>query len=137
MSIRNALLAIVYATLVVGFPYASAQQKGKSAKGEDRVCAEDAKKFCSKVRPGGGRVYQCMTSHENELAPACRERLAAAKARYDEFENACKSDAEKYCKAIRPGAGRVLSCLKGRESDLTAECKAQFGRAQRDATVTR
>ena len=38
-------------------------------------------------------------------------RLAAAKARYDEFVKACKSDADKYC-------------------------KAQFSRARSDATVT-
>lgn len=137
MKTGKALLIAACVTLIAGIGQASAQPAGRSAKGGDRVCAEDAKKFCSKVRPGGGRVYQCMTSHENELAPACRERLTAAKARYDEFANACKSDAEKYCKGIRAGAGRILSCLKGRESDLTAECKAQFGRTQRDATVTR
>ncbi|HYX65413.1 MAG TPA: cysteine rich repeat-containing protein [Burkholderiales bacterium] len=137
MKTGKALLIAACVTLIAGIGQASAQSAGRSAKGGDRVCAEDAKKFCSKVRPGGGRVYQCMTGHENELAPACRERLTAAKARYDEFANACKSDAEKYCKGIRAGAGRILSCLKGRESDLTAECKAQFGRTQRDATVTR
>lgn len=81
-------------------------------------------------------MYKCLTSHNAELAPACRERLTAAKARYDEFVKACKSDADKYCKSIPPGAGRILSCLKGREADLTADCKAQFHRARSDTTVT-
>ena len=137
MKIGRAFLVVACMTFVAGIGEGLAQPAGKSAKGGDHVCAEDAKKFCSKVRPGGGRVYQCMMSHENELAAACRERLVAAKARYDEFANACKSDAEKYCKGIPAGGGRVLSCLKGRESDLTAECKAQFGRARRDTTVTK
>ena len=136
MKIGRAFLVVACITLVAGIGQAPAQPKGKSAKAGDRVCAEDAKKFCSKVRPGGGRVYQCMMGHEGELAPACRERLTAAKARYDEFVSACKGDAEKYCKGIPAGGGRILSCLKGREADLTADCKAQFGRARRDSAMT-
>ena len=138
MHIRTALLAALCASFVVAVPGSLAQQpaqKGAKAGGE-QVCRADAKKFCSDVRPGGGRIYNCLTSHNAELAPACRERLAAAKARYDEFVKACKSDADKYCKSIPPGAGRILSCLKGREADLTADCKAQFQRARSDTTVS-
>jgi len=139
MHIRTALLAAICASFAVAAGSSFAQQpapKGGKA-GADRVCQEDAKKFCSDVRPGGGRVYRCLTSHNAELAPACRERLAAAKARYDEFVKACKSDADKYCKSIPPGGGRILSCLKGREADLQADCKAQFNRARGDTAVTR
>jgi hypothetical protein len=143
MLIRNALLVVACTTFVAGSALAqqtpdkpAAQPKATKAAARDRVCREDAKKFCSDVRPGGGRVYQCLTSHNAELAPACRERLTAAKARYDEFANACKADAGKYCKGIPAGGGRILSCLKGRESDLTPDCKAQFNRAKSDTTVT-
>jgi hypothetical protein len=59
------------------------------------------------------------------------------KARWDAFVSACKSDAEKHCKAIPAGSGRVLSCLKGREADLAPDCKAQFSRANSDPVVTR
>jgi len=135
MLIRNALL-VVACTFVAGNALAQ-QAPATKAGGRDRVCNADAKKFCGDVRPGGGRVYQCLTSHNAELAPACREQLAAAKARYDEFVNACKADMGKYCKSITPGGGRILSCLKGRESDLTPDCKAQFNRAKNDATVTK
>jgi hypothetical protein len=138
MPIRNALLTIVCATFVASLALAQQPAPAKKAAkgGGDRVCAEDAKKFCSEVRPGAGRVYKCLTDHNAELAPPCRDRLAAAKARWDEFVTACKEDAGKYCKGIPAGGGRVLSCLKGREADLTAACKAQFNRAQKDATVT-
>src|SRR5262245_4679086 len=137
MHVRNVLLAALYASLAVVAGGAFAQQSAPKAKaGGERVCQEDAKKCCSNVRPGAGRIYSCLTSHNAELAPACRERLAAAKARYDEFVKACKSDADKYCKGIPPGAGRILSCLKGREADLTADCRAQFHHARSDTTVT-
>ena len=133
MTIRNALLTILCTIFAAGV--ALAQQP--AAKKGDRVCAEDAKKLCSGVRPGGGRVYKCLTDHDADLAPACRERLAAAKARYDEFVAACKDDAGKYCKGIPAGAGRILSCLKGREADLAPACKAEFARAQKDTATQR
>jgi hypothetical protein len=134
MLIRNALL-VVACTLVAGTALAQ-QAPATKAGGKDRVCSADAKKFCSDVRPGGGRIYQCLTSHNAELAPACRDGLATAKARFDEFAAACKADVGKYCKSIKPGGGRVLSCLKGREADLTPDCKAQFNRVKSDTTVT-
>jgi hypothetical protein len=137
MQIRTALLAALFVTLAGALNSSFAQQPAqKGGKAGERVCREDVKKFCSNVRPGGGRIYNCLTSHDAELAPACREQLAAAKARVEEFAKACKSDADKYCKSIPPGGGRILSCLKGREADLTAACKAEFQRAKGDTTVT-
>jgi hypothetical protein len=139
MSIRNAMLSIAAAMFVFGMAFAQQPAAPKASKkaGTERVCAADAKKFCGDVRPGGGRIYKCLASHDAELAPACRERLATAKARWDEFVKACKSDADKHCKGIPAGSGRVLSCLKGREADLTPDCKTQFNRARNDSTVTR
>ena len=136
MSIGNVLLTVASIALVASSAMAQ-QPAGKGKGGGDRVCAEDAKKFCSEVRPGGGRAYKCMTDHNAELTPACRERLAAAKARWDEFVAACKDDAAKYCKGIPAGGGRILSCLKGRQADLAPACKTQFDQAQKNATVTR
>ena len=143
MATGNALLAIACGLLVIGFEPALAQQPtdkpaaqpapGKRGAGRDQVCAEDARKFCSSVRPGGGRMYQCLSGHDAELAPACREQMSAAKARWDKFMQACKGDIEKACKTIPPGQGRMFSCLKGREADLTPECRAEFPRARSDA----
>ena len=130
MLVRNALLVLLGSMLVLS----AFAQPGK-ARGE-RVCAEDVKKFCSDVKPGAGRMYQCLTKNDAQLAPACRDGLAAAKARYDEFVNACKGDAAKYCKGVPPGSGRMLSCLKGQEANLAPDCKAQFSRASKDPVVS-
>lgn len=130
MLIKTTLLALL-ASLTLCVQPAFAQ-----AKKRDRVCAEDVKKFCSDVKPGGGRMYQCMTKHNAELSPPCRDGIAQAKARYDEFVNACKGDAAKYCKGVPPGSGRILSCLKGQEANLAPDCKAQFSRASKDPVLT-
>jgi len=133
MTTRNAMLAVASALLALHLAHAAAQP---AKPGRDRACSEDAKKFCTKVRPGGGRMYQCLSSHGAELAPACREHLDAAKASWDKFLAACKGDIEKACKTIPPGQGRVLSCLKGRESELSPACKAEFAGARRNRAVT-
>jgi hypothetical protein len=132
MSIRNAFAAVVCTMLTVGVALAAEAPPRK-----DRVCGDDARKFCSTVKPGGGRLYECLTGHNAELAPACRDAIAAAKARYDQFTQACGADAQKYCKSVPPGHGRILSCLKGRESDLTPACRAEYNRSKNDATLTR
>ena len=41
----------------------------------------------------------------------------------------CKADAEKFCKGIAPGGGRILSCLKSRQPELQQACAAEFKRA--------
>jgi len=132
MSIRYALVSAV----VMPFIFCFATTAGAQGKG-DGPCAADAKKFCSNVRPGQGRVYNCMKEHQAELSPACQARIKQAVERVQAFEKACKADAEKYCKGVRPGAGRVLSCLKGRESDLAPACAAEFKRAGGDPAVAR
>ena len=132
MTARNACIAALYVLAVLAFGNAAAQP---AKAGRDRACAEDAKKYCANVRPGGGRMYQCLTGHSAELAPACRERMDAAKARWDKFMQACKGDIEKACKTIPPGQGRVLSCLKGREADLSPACKAELQQTRRDRAV--
>lgn len=35
----------------------------------------------------------------------------------------CKADAEKLCKDVKPGDGRIKRCLKEHEADLSPECK--------------
>lgn len=132
MSIRSALVSTVFALFAVSAAMtAQAQRKG------DGPCAADAKRFCSNVKPGQGRIYNCMASHQAELSPACQARINQAKERLENLAKACKADAEKYCKGVRPGGGRILSCLKGRESDLNPACAAEFKRTSSDPAVAR
>jgi hypothetical protein len=41
-----------------------------------QACHDDALKFCTDVKPGGGRLVQCLKEHPNELSVECKERLA-------------------------------------------------------------
>jgi hypothetical protein len=42
---------------------------------------------------------------------------------YGEESLPCAEDIAKYCKEVKPGGGRIITCLKDHESDLTALCK--------------
>jgi len=91
------------------------------------ACKADFDKFCKGVKPGQGRIVRCMQAHENELSPACRDQIAADKEeRAQEFRKACQPDADKFCKGIRQGNGRIIRCLKQNEAQLSAPCKVFF-----------
>jgi hypothetical protein len=96
-----------------------------SARAQD-ACKADAEKLCKGIVPGAGRIVACLKSHENELSPACKEKLAAEEARFEQVKEACQPDAEKFCKAIAPGGGRIAACLKAHESDLSPACQRIF-----------
>jgi len=90
------------------------------------ACKADSEKFCKDVKRGQGRIVRCMKAHENELSPACRDQIAADREKAQEFRKACQPDADKFCKGIKPGHGRIISCLKSHEAELSAPCKADF-----------
>ena len=127
MSIRNAMVSTVFALAAAALATGALAQ-GKAEKGHG-PCREDAKKFCGDEKPGGGRIAKCMKSHESELSPACQSAMKEAEQRFEEFSKDCKPDAEKFCKGIRPGQGRILACLKSHQSDLAPACAAEFNKA--------
>jgi Spy/CpxP family protein refolding chaperone len=122
MSIRNAVVLTAFALLAAGLATGASAQARKAP----GPCAEDAKKFCGDQKPGGGRIARCMKSHESELSPACQDQMKKAEARIEQVKEECKADAQKFCKGIRPGQGRILACLKSHESELAPACAAEF-----------
>ena len=90
------------------------------------ACKADVDKFCKDVRPGGGRIWACLKSHEAELSKPCIDHVAERRERGVGLSQACKADMEKFCKGIPHGKGRVASCLKSHEAELAEPCKAYF-----------
>jgi hypothetical protein len=39
---------------------------------------------------------------------------------------ACREEIAQYCKGAKPGGGRILSCLKEHESDLSPACREKL-----------
>ena len=93
---------------------------------DERPCRTDIEKFCPDVKPGGGRMAECLQKHREELSPECRARGQAVRERVQEAHEACKEDISKYCGEVRPGEGHIVTCLRSHDKDISADCKASM-----------
>ena len=91
-----------------------------------RSCDGDVAKLCKDVQPGEGRVVKCLQAHAQEVSPACRQEMAGMESKVREFMESCKTEVQKYCQDVKPGEGRIIQCLKGHESQLSAQCKSSL-----------
>ena len=57
-----------------------AKAKRKAAKLK-QACKQDAQTLCEGVKPGGGRIVQCLKQHQDGLTAECREAMAKPKGR--------------------------------------------------------
>ncbi|MGQ0446483.1 MAG: cysteine rich repeat-containing protein [Beijerinckiaceae bacterium] len=44
-------------------------------------CMSDTERLCKGIEPGGGRLIQCLKSHEKEMSVGCAQALQKLKAR--------------------------------------------------------
>ena len=97
---------------------------------DTRPCADDVSKFCKDVKPGGGRIANCLKEHEKDLSPACKTRTNEMMMRAKEVHKACADDIDIFCKDAQPDKGNIAVCLREHKSELSPECKEEFGKGQ-------
>jgi len=108
------------------------------------ACEADVRRQCAHVRPGGGRVHQCLRQNEGPgLEPRCLREVRRTEAAehadirlHRELGAACAGAAALFCGGTAPGEASVISCL--RESAAAAESAAGAGGLARwwDGVVT-
>jgi Cysteine rich repeat len=54
------------------------KEKAKEVK---EACEGDAKKLCEGIKPGGGKIVQCLKQHESELSSECKEQMVKPRRR--------------------------------------------------------
>jgi hypothetical protein len=42
----------------------------------------------------------------------------------DKVREACRADADRLCKGVKPGGGRIRECFKAHQAELSDGCKA-------------
>jgi len=47
----------------------------KEAEGYQAACADDVKRVCQEVEPGGGRVLSCLQEHAQDLSEGCYQSM--------------------------------------------------------------
>jgi len=118
-------------------------------------CNEDIDRFCPDVKPGEGRINECLSNQLNDeetgktaddggkLSEVCKEEIRAFKAEGATNINlnlvlagTCKDDAEKYCNdsALYPEPGAVITCLREVEEKLTPACKDEVFKQKQEAS---
>nr|SVE78223.1 EOG090X05VD [Daphnia lumholtzi] len=94
-----------------------------------KPCASDEKRFCAQIKPGQGRVLECLKAHRKQLDDVCHAAIfQAEKEEMDDsgvdfqFIQQCKDPIRRLC---QNDASNALECLKGYldDSTLEAHCK--------------
>lgn len=98
------------------------------------ACRADAEKLCKDVRPGDGRMARCLKQHEASVSPACKDAMARARQKMQALREACRGDAKQYCRGVKSGHGRMLTCLKQNEAKLSEGCRAAMQGAHGEGT---
>lgn len=92
-------------------------------------CHVDAEKFCNDVKPGKGRMAQCMKEHKAELSTECREHMEEkkekAKVKKDKIES-CEADRQKFCGNVKAGKKRMNKCMREHKDQLSQSCRDFF-----------
>lgn len=93
---------------------------------ESLICADDIAKYCKEIKPGGGRLLNCLRTHETELSASCRAKISEIQGIIKDCEQACSGDIVQFCKEVQPGGGRIVKCLRGHDKELSSSCSAKL-----------
>jgi Cysteine rich repeat len=89
---------------------------------ETHPCKADREKLCSGIKPGDGKLGECLKQHEAELSSEC---AAERKERHEAWRNVranCKQETGKFCADIEKGHGGIKACLESHVSELGQTC---------------
>ena len=92
-------------------------------------CDADRAILCPGLPANSQKSFMCLMAYEDNLSDSCRLgiveaalalELGAMALKYS--IEACEADADKFCMDVQPGEGRIVECLRSKESDLQASC---------------
>ena len=106
-------IVVICAVVLLSAPVATAKERSFGA------CAADIKAKCAEVKPGGGRIKDCVKTHAAEFSDACKARLA----RVAEISKACTTDVKESC------PGKEPSCILKSIGNVKDQCKAALAQS--------
>ena len=90
------------------------------------ACKADVDKLCKDAPRGSGGVGRCLREHEAQLSEACKKAIDQVKAEREAMKQACAPDAERLCRDVGRGPGRVLGCLESHRNELGEACRKKL-----------
>ncbi len=80
---------VVLALLLMAAGWGAAPARAAPGQAAAQACRADARKLCRDVEPGGGRIVQCLRSHQAELSPGCAAELGSLERCADQLRRLC------------------------------------------------
>lgn len=139
---RTMMLVAIVAVCVGGRGDAPAQTVATRGMGDALAdaCREDVAAHCAAVRPGGGRLRECLQQHASELTPGCRQGLKEAieqtRGGPQAWLRVCREDIRALCAGVAAGGGRIAACLRERRAALTPRCQASLPEQAAEISAT-
>jgi len=94
------------------------------------ACQQDMKKLCNEIKPGEGRILNCLYSYQDKLSVTCKKQLLDADPKLKQYAKemgdaayACIDDFEKFCTGTTVGQSRYIDCLKKNRTEVSSTCK--------------
>ena len=91
------------------------------------ACRADAGRFCG--QSSGKSYLECLLDHQQEITDGCYDAMKRQmqSGQRDQGSAApggqtCRQDAQRFCKDVQPGGGRIVDCLLDHQKDLSDAC---------------
>ena len=92
-------------------------------------CNAESAILCPGLSNNTQKNMLCLMAYEDNLSFDCKIGIIEAVLVFElgmldinHSINACEADADKYCLDVKPGAGRIVSCLRTNKSKITENC---------------
>jgi hypothetical protein len=119
-------LAVAIAVVVLGGSAFAAQGIVETVK---EGCKKELETYCKDVTPGEGRILACLYARQDKLSSRCEYALYDAAAQLERavtaltyLANECKDDLKNFCSGVKPGEGRLLTCIDKNKDKISDRC---------------
>jgi hypothetical protein len=91
------------------------------------ACHRDADRLCAGVKPGSGRIVQCLLRQQDDLSTACQaqvEHIRTATETIATMRAECRNDVARLCASVPADAGPLVECVQMNREGLSEACRS-------------
>lgn len=95
--------------------------------GAAQACKADIQRYCA--QSSGKQAFECLLDHQQDISDGCYDALKRRmqsgqgdQGNASPAGQACRQDAQQFCKGVQPGGGRIVNCLLDHQKDLSDAC---------------
>ena len=93
-------------------------------------CKTELETYCKEVQHGDGLLLACLYANSDKISARCEYAVYDAASQLERaltaltyVANECRDDLKANCANIKPGEGRLLTCLDKNAAKVSGRCK--------------